>query len=292
MIRIATLMFVFILVNTPLMANEKPCQKSWLSRAWETGAQMTNAATSAASSVAGSTLAAADAVRQRIASSQESLAALAELYHHFFSATTEVTAQVVLMMQETGQFGFEFAKVTPGHLAASLYRIFTFDPSTEGVKNSIVIPLMGHLRNIRQFSTGESTKAQLAVSLNELLIFVPEASIHAYRFGINISQTTISGLLLGTFFRSVGLPQVSHNADKPVARFLSAALSDVYQALTTPGLTLQERITLILSYESQMSTALVQLASDMGWHEINAEIRQWQDSRHDFEQNTMDTKVD
>lgn len=147
-------------------------------------------------------------------------------------------------------------------------RVFFFGGSLDEVRTDIIVPLLGHLRTLRENKTNPEIVAKV---LGRLTIYCIETTFKMKAF----FQEQIQGGLKAILFSS-GKPA---NPEEGPAHLLTIirqeVLSHIWAAISTSGLTWKDRIQMIQDTETPLMVAIQRASTQLGWTDLEAEIAVW-----------------
>jgi len=160
-------------------------------------------------------------------------------------------------------------RATPG----AFYRVVTFDGTMEGTRTGIVVPLLGHLRHIRD---NRSDPDLVARGIGELAIFAVEAALKSRV----VLQEQIGAGLWALFARSRPGTDIRDARAHLVTVIRDEVLATVWAALRTPGLSLGERLSRLVSIEAACTAAVGRATDALALHQLDADISAWQQAHY------------
>jgi len=160
-------------------------------------------------------------------------------------------------------------RATPG----ALYRVVTFDGTMEGTRTGIVVPLLGHLRHIRD---NRSDPDLVARGIGELAVFAVEAALKSRV----LLQEQIGAGLWALFARSRPGRDAGDARAHLVTMIRDEVLAAVWAALRTPDLSLGERLSRLVSIEAACTAAVGRATDTLALYQLDADVSAWQQAHY------------
>lgn len=160
-------------------------------------------------------------------------------------------------------------RATPG----ALYRVVTFDGTMEGTRAGIVVPLLGHLRHIRD---NRSNPDLVARGIGELAIFAVEAALKSRV----LLQEQIGAGLWALFARSRPRTDAIDERAHLVTVIRDEVLAAVWAALRTPDLSWGERLSRLVGIEAACTAAVGRATDQLALRQLNDDVGAWREAHY------------
>lgn len=186
--------------------------------------------------------------------------------------------QVKEMSCQAAECSRVYTMTMVGQIPGAAWRILRFDADVEGIKNGVIIPLAGLLRDLRE---SEGDLEERSRVLARLSVFAVEVPLKLQKALPSQVAGWSGAMLSASISMATGVPMFAAGSDGDLGPALAGyvrqeIMSVIWEALTTPNLTMSQRIERFARIEETITMRILpRLAQDFGWYDLQNEIEAW-----------------